>query len=283
MIIDTHAHLDFPDFQDDLPEVVQRAKEAGVTRIINIGTDLASCEMHRELSARYSGVLFRVVGIHPNSVMDLEEADFEKVRKMSAEPGVAALGETGLDYYRLLPKPDLANSTLSALGASTTNTMEASIQLDSMKAAQAEVFRAHLDLAVELGLNVVIHQREAWEDTLEILADYTGKVRTVFHCFGGSPEQAELVISMGHLVSFTGIVTFKNAKLVHETVASVPKGKFMLETDCPFLAPTPHRGQRCEPSYTRLVAEAVAELRDVSVEELSAETSATAEDFFRFS
>jgi TatD DNase family protein len=139
-----------------------------------------------------------------------------------------------------------------------------------------------LDLAVELGLNVVIHQRSSWSDTLEVLRGYTGKVRGVFHCFGGTPEEAAEVASLGHLVSFTGIITFKNAEQVRETAAAVALDGYMVETDCPYLAPVPHRGKRAEPAHTRLVAETIAKARGISLEEVAAQTTRTAEGFFRF-
>ena len=162
-----------------------------------------------------------------------------------------------------------------------TSDTEAAIIDGSYKAAQAEAFAAQLDLAVEFGLNVVIHQRDAWGDTLDILKDYTGKLRGVFHCFGNTPDQAAELLALGHLVSFTGIVTFKNAELVREVVASIPAEAFMVETDCPYLAPVPHRGKRCEPSHTRLVAEKIAEVRGTTLEEIAALTTRTADLFFR--
>jgi TatD DNase family protein len=139
-----------------------------------------------------------------------------------------------------------------------------------------------LDLAVELGLNVVIHQRASWADTLDVLKDYTGKVRGVFHCFGGTPEEAALVAALGHLVSFTGIITFKNAEQVRATAASVPADGYMVETDCPYLAPVPYRGKRAEPAHTRLVAEMIAKVRGIPLEQVAEETTRTAESFFRF-
>ena len=150
------------------------------------------------------------------------------------------------------------------------------------KAAQERLFRQQLEVAAELGLNVVIHQRDAWEDTLRILRDYTGRVRGVYHCFGNSFEQAQEVIRLGHMVSFTGIVTFKNAPLVHDCARRIGAAHFMVETDCPYLAPAPHRGKRCEPAYTRLVAERIASLRGTSLEEVAARTTENAEQFFRF-
>ena len=138
-----------------------------------------------------------------------------------------------------------------------------------------------LDLAEEFGLNVVIHQRAAWEATLEVLRPYTGRVRGVFHCFGGTPEEAEEVRALGHLVSFTGIISFKNAEQVRLTAAAVPADGYMVETDCPYLAPVPYRGKRAEPAHTRIVAEQVALARGISVEEVAAATTRSAEEFFR--
>jgi TatD DNase family protein len=134
---------------------------------------------------------------------------------------------------------------------------------------------------VELKFNVVIHQRDAWEDTLAILREYGRQVSGVFHCFGGTREQAEEVLAFGHLVSFTGIVTFKNGAAVREVAAGLSLGEFTVETDCPYLAPEPHRGKRCEPAHTRLVAESIAAARGISLEELARATTATAEEFFR--
>jgi TatD DNase family protein len=133
-----------------------------------------------------------------------------------------------------------------------------------------------------LKLPVIVHERDAWEDTLALLFPFTGKVRAVFHCFGKSVEHANQVLAMGHLVSFTGIVTFKNAREVQATAQQLPSGSFMVETDCPFLAPVPYRGKRCEPAHTRDVAVQIAQLRGVPLEQLAAETTETANDFFRF-
>jgi TatD DNase family protein len=129
---------------------------------------------------------------------------------------------------------------------------------------------------------VVIHQRDAWNDTLEILRDYGRQVSGVFHCFGGTLEQANEVLAMGHLVSFTGIVTFKNGAAVREVAAQIPLDQFMVETDCPYLAPVPFRGKRCEPAHTRLVAESIANARGITLEETARATTVTAEEFFRF-
>ncbi len=280
MLIDTHAHLDYPDFEKDLPAVIEAARQAGVTRIITIGTGVESSRRAIAIAERFERV-HAVVGLHPTHVEEETGDWLSEIRALAAHPKVAAIGETGLDYHRL-PSEKLASSpAISALQAEMASDTEAAILDGAYKAAQAEAFAAQLDLAVELGLNVVIHQRDAWNDTLDILKNYTGKLRGVFHCFGNTPEQAHEILALGHLVSFTGIVTFKNAPLVRDVVAAIPLESFMAETDCPYLAPVPHRGQRCEPAHTRLVAEKLAEVRGIPLEELAAATTRTAESFFR--
>lgn len=281
MLIDTHAHLDYPDFAADLDEVLARANEAGVTRIITIGTGIESSRRAVALAEKYSNV-HAVVGVHPTNVQD-ETPDFlEPLRELAKHPKVAAIGETGLDYHHL-PSETRAQTSpaLAALQAEVSADIEASVMDGAYRQAQAEAFRAQLDLAAELGLNVVIHQRDAWDDTLDILQPYTGRVRGVFHCFGNRPDQAEVIIALGHLVSFTGIVTFKNASLVRETAGTIAPEAFMVETDCPYLAPAPHRGSRCEPWHTRLVAEKIAEVRGQTLEEIARQSTLTAESFFR--
>jgi TatD DNase family protein len=280
MLIDTHAHLDYPDFADDLDGVVERAREAGVTRIITIGTGIESSRRAVALAERFPNV-FAVVGVHPTNVLD-EPGDFlPALRELARHPKVAAIGETGLDYYRL-PSEELTSSpAMAAMQAEVPEDVQAAVRDGAYKSAQADAFRVQLDLAVELGLNVVIHQRSAWDDTIDLLRPYTGQLRSVFHCFGNLPEQAAEIAALGHLVSFTGIITFKNATLVREVAAQVAPDGYMVETDCPYLAPIPHRGSRCEPAHTRLVAEKVAEVRGLSLEELAKATTHTAESFFR--
>jgi TatD DNase family protein len=285
MLIETHAHLDYPDFAPDFDDVLRRATDAGVTRIITIGTSIESSRHAVELAEKYPNV-FAVIGFHPSYVEKAEDDVISPLRDLAKSKRVVALGETGLDYHRL-PTVEAAKQknvqVLSrALQAETVDEVEAQIHDGSYKAKQAELFQQQLDLAVELGLNVVIHQRDAWDDTLELLESYTGKLRGVFHCFGGTLEQANEVIDRGHLVSFTGIVTFKNGAAVREVSAQVPLGQFMVETDCPYLAPVPFRGKRCEPAHTRIVAETIAAARGITVEEVTRATTATAEEFFRF-
>lgn len=282
-LIDTHAHLDYPDFTPDLEGVISRAAEARVTRIISIGTGLESSRHAVALTERFPNV-YAAIGIHPTNVIE-EGLDFlPALRELALHPKVVAIGETGIDYHHLpeeLQAPKIA-AVDSALLAQSSGDQERLIAEGAWKAAQADAFRMQLDLAVELGLNVVIHQRSSWVDTLDVLRDYTGKVRGVFHCFGGTPEEAAELAALGHLVSFTGIITFKNAEQVRESAAAVSADGYMIETDCPYLAPAPHRGKRAEPAHTRLVAETVAQVRGITLEQVAAETTRTAEEFFRF-
>jgi TatD DNase family protein len=285
MLIDTHAHLDYPDFAPDFDDVLKRAHDAGVTRIITIGTSVASSRRAVELAEKYPNI-FAAIGVHPTYVEESGEDVITPLRELAKSLRVVAIGETGLDYHRL-PSVELAKDRKTqvfakALQTSTDEQMEADINDGAYKSKQASLFEQQLDLAVELGFNIVIHQRDAWCDTLEIMKPYAGKLRGVFHCFGGSLEQASAVIDLDHLVSFTGIVTFKNGATVRDVAARIPLWKFMVETDCPYLAPVPFRGKRCEPAHTRLVADSIATACGVSVEELARSTTETAENFFRF-
>jgi len=284
MLIETHAHLDYPDFANDLDDVLRRANDAGVTRIITIGTSLESSRRAIDMAEKHSAV-FAAIGVHPTSVEEAEDDVITPLRELAKNPRVVAIGETGLDYHQL-PSEKVAKEkqvqVMTALRTETDEEIEAQIRDGAYKSKQASLFQQQLDLAVELDLNVVIHQRDAWEDTLKIMEPYTGKLRGVFHCFGGSLDQANEVLSVDHLVSFTGIVTFKNGAAVREVAAQVPIWKFMVETDCPYLAPVPFRGKRCEPAHTRIVAEAIAAARAVPLEEIAEATTETAEKFFRF-
>src|ERR1700745_445899 len=284
MLIETHAHLDYPDFAPDIDDVLRRATEARVTRILTIGTSIASSQRAIEIAERYSNV-FAVIGVHPTYAGESRDDVITPLRELAKSPRVVAIGETGLDYHSL---PSVATAKdkkvqvfANALQGETEEQIDASIEDGSYKSKQAALFEQQLDLAVELGLNVVIHQRDAWDDTLEMMQPYTDKLRGVFHCFGGSLEQANEVIDLDHLVSFTGIVTFKNGASVRQVAAQIPLWKFMVETDCPYLAPVPFRGQRCETAYTRLVAEAIATARGVPLEEIAEATTETADGFFR--
>src|SRR6476646_8205954 len=267
MLVETHAHLDYPEFANDFDDVLRRAADAGVTRIVTIGTSIESSQRAIDLAEKYPAV-YAAVGVHPTYVEEAEEDVFTPLRELAKNPRVVAIGETGLDYHHLASEKvakEKQVQVMTALRSETDEEIEAQIRDGAFKSKQASLFQQQLDLAVELGLNVVIHQRDAWEDTLEIMRPYAGKVRGVFHCFGGSLDQANEVLNLDHLVSFTGIVTFKNGLAVRQVAAEIPLWKFMVETDCPFLAPAPFRGKRCEPAYTRIVAEAIAAARGVSL------------------
>ena len=284
MLIETHAHLDYPDFANDFEDVLRRATDAGVTRILTIGTSIESSRRAVDLAEKYPNI-FAVIGVHPTYAEEAGEDVITPLRDLAKSPRVVAIGETGLDYHQL-PSIDTEKQkpteVAHALQSGTEQDIDANIRDGAYKSKQASLFQQQLDLAVELGFNVVIHQRDAWDDTLEIMREYGGQLSGVFHCFGGSLAQANEVIGLGHLVSFTGIVTFKNGQEVREVAAQVPLDSFMVETDCPYLAPVPFRGKRCEPAHTRLVAEKIALARGVSLEEIARATTATAEEFFRF-
>jgi TatD DNase family protein len=284
MLVETHAHLDYPDFANDLGDVLRRATDAGVTRIITIGTSVESSRRAIELAEKHPAI-YAAIGVHPTYVEEADEDVFAPLRELAKNPRVVAIGETGLDYHEL-PSEKVAKEkqvqVMSALRSETDEEIEAQIRDGAYKSKQASLFQQQLDLALELGLNAVIHQRDAWEDTLKIMQPYTGKLSGVFHCFGGSLAQANEVLDLDHLVSFTGIVTFKNGAAVREIAAQIPLWKFMVETDCPYLAPVPFRGKRCEPAHTRIVAETIAAAREVPLKEIAEATTETAEKFFKF-
>jgi TatD DNase family protein len=282
-LIDTHAHLDYSDFDPDRAQVLSGASAVGVHEIISIGTNLDSSAKAVELASHFPNI-WAAVGVHPTEAHTVNENFIDRLRELASSPRVVAIGEIGLDYHTL-PSTQKENKPQDVFAATVSvdpNTLTTQIADDDYKNQQAIIFRQQLDLAVELNLNAVIHQRDSWDDTIEILNDYTGNLRCVFHCFGGTVEQAQQLFSMGHIVSFTGIVTFKNAKDVQKTAAAVPLGHFLVETDCPYLAPVPHRGKRCEPAYVRLVAEQIAKLRNSTVEEIAEATTTTARRFFNF-
>jgi TatD DNase family protein len=281
MLIETHAHLDFPDFDPDREEILERARNAGVEHIITIGTTSQTSKAAVDLAARYPGFIYATVGIHPNHAREAQESDFLAIEELSHAPGVVAIGETGLDYHYLPGRRPRKGDVVGALLAQTTETVELAAEDGEEIAAQKASFEFHLDLASRRQLNIVIHQRDAFSDTIEFLQSSQGSSRCVFHCFGGSPSDAEIVLGMGHFISFTGIVTFKNAGIVRETVHSLPNDSFFLETDCPYLAPAPYRGKRCEPAFVAEIASEIAKIRDTSKESIAQMTSAAAKEFFK--
>lgn len=274
VLTETHAHLDYPEFSSDLPGVLARAAAAGVTRVISIGTSLESSRRAVALAEQYPSV-WAAVGIHPTNVDAQSDSHLEALRELAQSPRVVAIGEIGLDYHWLPSETARREGKLTP-----ENTPALLAEDDANRADQARLFHLQMEIASELGLNVVIHQRAAWEDTLAALRSTKARFSAVYHCFTETFARAEEVFALGHLVSFTGIITFKNAAVAQETVRRVPPGKFMVETDSPYLAPAPHRGKQCEPAYTRLVADEVARLRGRPLAEIAAETEATAERFF---
>jgi TatD DNase family protein len=253
---DTHAHLGFPDFASELAGVVERAHAAGISKIITIGTDLAGSARAVQIAEQFPGV-YAAFGCHPTHVLQVPKDVRPALRELARHPKVVAIGETGLDYHRP-PEGDAAG----------------------YKSRQAEIFRQQMEVAAETGLNCIIHQRESFEDTLAAIQPFAGRIRGVFHCFSENVEAMRRVFALGSLVSFTGILTFKNGANVREALAAAPFGQFMFETDCPFLAPVPYRGKRCEPAYVKEITEAAAGVKNCSLEELSAATCDTARRFF---
>lgn len=261
---DTHAHLDYPDFEADLPQIIERAQNAGISKIISIGTDLESSRRAIKLTERFACV-YAAVGWHPSNVMEAPGDLRPELCELVKHPKVVAIGETGLDYYRL-------PSTQS--GGTPPDD-------EAYKRRQAEIFVQQLEVAAEAGLNCVIHQRgDCFSDTLALLEPFANRVRGVFHCFANDAAAMQRIVALGSLVSFTGIITFKNGQNVRDTAALTPLDKLMLETDCPYLAPVPYRGKRCEPAYVKEISETVAQVKNCPLEELSQATCATAEAFF---
>ncbi len=260
---DTHAHLDFPEFSQDLNATIDRAHISGVSRIISIGTDLESSRRAIQLAEQFEGV-FAVVGWHPSNVENAPDDIRPALRDLGKHPKVVAIGETGLDFYRL----------------PSTRPTDTILDDGEYKKRQARLFSQQLEIAQELGLNCVIHQRAAAQETLDQLRPFTPRVRGVFHCFVDSPDILRQVLDLGSIVSFTGITTFKNAAGVRDTLATTPIEALMLETDCPYLAPVPYRGKRAEPAHVREIAEIIAKIKSVTLEELSRITESTVERFF---
>ena len=266
MITDSHCHLASHRFPaEEIPELIERAKEAGVHRMITLATGEDDLQSNLTIAQEYPEV-FCCLGIHPCDVHKARDNFEEVLTPLLSDPNVVAIGETGLDYFHPAPKGWTE---------------------EDYHARQRDFLKRHFEIAKATGKNIVIHTRDktghaSFDDTLAIYNDYSDHVQAVFHCFPGPPELAARVISAGGLISFTGIATFKKAETVVATVQSVAPGTFMLETDSPYLAPTPHRGKRCEPGMTRHTAEAIAEQRQVTLEELAKETEAIVQNFFKF-
>lgn len=234
--------------------------------MVTIGTDLEDSASCIELASQHDAV-YAAIGIHPCSVTGISNDDnwLPGIRKLATMGKVAAIGEIGLDYFH--PPPGGWDQ-------------------EHYRQRQIDFFQAQLELAAELGLNAVIHQRDrgdqCWTDILRIMEPFHGKLRAVFHCFTHSWETAKLLVDKGHLISFTGISTFPSAKQIQQCALQATPGSFMLETDAPYLAPVPHRGKRCEPAHTLHTAQFIAQLRGIPLKQLAEETGSNAESFFRF-
>ncbi len=249
-MIDTHCHLDFPEFNRDREEVIVQAAEHGVDRLINIGTDAKTSRFSFSFANSYENI-FCTVGVHPHDSRTLTREFLDEMATMAENRKVVGIGEIGLDYYRdLSPRP-----------------------------IQKEAFISQLELAINLNLPVVIHVREAMHDAIAIVKKYSGRVRGVFHCFPGTPEQARQVIDLGFHISVNGVMTYKNARMAR-VAAEVELERILLETDCPFLTPVPHRGKRNIPAYVKIVCAKLAEVRGMDMAEVDKITMRNAEKLF---
>jgi len=247
-LVDTHAHLDDPAF-NDVEAVIQRAQAAGVGRIITVGTDLPSSRAALRLAEQFP-IVYAAVGIHPHVAQGFTEGELEALRTMATHPKVVAIGETGLDFYRNL----------------------------SPREAQYRAFRAQWQLACELGLPVIIHDRGAHAEVMRELVEAARGKRLVgvLHCFSGDPAMAQAAVDLGFYISVAGPITYPKAGTLPAVVRTVPLGRLLLETDCPYLPPVPYRGRRNEPAYVTYVAQGVAQVRNLPIAQVAAATTENA-------
>jgi TatD DNase family protein len=252
MLVDSHCHLDFPDFASDLDDIVARAKAAGIGRILTISTRVKRLDALLAIADRFPDV-YCTVGTHPHQADEEDGISTQELVELSSHPKVVGFGEAGLDYF----------------------------YQHGSREAQERGFRNHIAAARATGLPLVIHTREADDDCGRILEDEMAKgaFRAVLHCYTGGRELAMKAISLGLFISFTGILTFKKSESLRELAAELPADRIMVETDAPYLAPGKHRGKRNEPAYVIEIAKVMAEARKVSLEEISRQTT---ENFFRF-
>ena len=251
MLIDSHAHIQLDKFDADREAVLERAQEAGVHAMMVIGVDLKTSHRAIALAEKYDRI-YATVGMHPHDAKDLDDETMRIFRDLAAPPKVVALGEMGLDYYRdLSPRP-----------------------------IQKAAFERQLDLAEELDLPIVIHNREAYHDIVPILQARRGRVRGVMHCFSGDVEIMRQSLALGFHIGIGGPVTYRKSDALREVAQKVPADALLVETDCPWLAPQFRRGKRNEPAYVRATAEKIAELRGVSLEEIGEMTTQNFEGLF---
>ena len=251
MLIDSHSHLEFPQFDVDVEEVVTRAVEAGISHIVVIGTELASSRKAIELADRNG--LHATVGFHPHAAHSFSEETLRGLRELTLSHSVVAVGEIGLDYFRDL----------------------------SPREEQIEAFRRQLELAVEQGLPVVIHDRDAHDDVAEILGEYAAQLcGAVLHCYSAGAEFARFYLDLGFYFSVSGQITYRRSERLRETISALPIERILLETDAPYLAPQPVRGRRNEPSFLTHTARCLAELKGMSYDDVCALTSSSAARLF---
>lgn len=257
MLIDSHVHLDDARYDHDRDAVFTRAKEAGVEAFITIGCDLVTSQSAVALANRHAEV-YATVGVHPHEVKLIEEPWYPELKQLAQNPKVVAYGEIGLDYH----------------------------YDHSPREVQRQRFREQIQIARELGLPIVVHTREAQEDTMTILREeHAGEVGGVFHCFSGDTWLAKDALDLGFFLSFSGVITFRNATMLREIVRTVPLDRLLVETDGPYLTPVPHRGKRNEPSFVKHVIETIAETvgrhNPSSLEELAETTVANTKRLFK--
>lgn len=253
MLIDTHTHLDDARYNDDREATIARAQEAGVEAFVTIGCDLATSEAAVALADRYPFV-YASVGVHPHEVKHIQDDWYGKFRRLAKNKKVVAYGEIGLDYHYNHSSPK----------------------------EQRDRFREQIQLARELNLPVIIHTREAQEDTIAILKEEKAlEVGGVFHCFSGDAWLAKDALDLGFYLSFSGILTFQNAAMLRDIAKNMPMDRLLIETDCPYLTPVPYRGKRNEPAYVSQVAKLLASLHNMSLDEVAGRTSANAKTLFK--
>ena len=251
-LFDTHAHYDAEQFDADREEILAALPEKGIALVVNPGCDLPTSRKALELAKQYD-YIYAAVGYHPESCAPYQESELDILREMAQHPKVVAIGEIGLDYYWEENPP---------------------------RELQQRVFRAQMELARELGLPVIVHDREAHADSLAIIKEFP-EVRGVFHCFSGSGEMAKELVKMGWMISFTGVLTYKNARKAVEAAEAVPIESIMIETDAPYMAPVPHRGERCDSSLVVHTCEKLAEIKGISLEDCARITTENGKRFFR--
>ncbi|MGE6261221.1 TatD family hydrolase [Heyndrickxia sporothermodurans] len=252
MLFDTHVHLNDTQYDQDLEGVISNAKEAGISNMVVVGFDRPTINKAIELVEKYD-FLYASIGWHPVDAIDMTEQDLLWIEELTAHPKVVALGEMGLDYH----------------------------WDKSPKEIQKVVFRKQIKLAKKVKLPIIIHNREATQDIVDILKEEDAKeVGGIMHCFSGSPEIAKECIDMNFYISLGGPVTFKNAKKPKEVALEIPLSHLLIETDCPYLAPHPFRGKRNEPAFVKLVAQQIAEIKGISLEEVADQTTKNAKRLF---